>query len=97
MLFSPVRPLGVPAATVETESLHQNFKDPPKQYIDSSGEYQNQFYYIDLVQEDGEKAISSPVWINRAHQPPSSASRSWDRGEEKGQYEEDVRKVRTIS
>jgi len=34
------------------------------EYVDSSGEYQNRFYYIDLVQEDGEKAISSPVWIN---------------------------------
>ncbi|MBI3682780.1 MAG: DUF3604 domain-containing protein [Acidobacteria bacterium] len=33
-------------------------------YVDSSGDYRNRYYYIDLVQADGEKAISSPVWIN---------------------------------
>ncbi|MBI3470409.1 MAG: DUF3604 domain-containing protein [Candidatus Solibacter usitatus] len=34
------------------------------EYTDLSGDYQNRFYYLDLVQEDGEKAISSPVWVN---------------------------------
>lgn len=34
------------------------------EFLDSSGEYENQFYYIDLVQTDGKKAISSPVWTN---------------------------------
>lgn len=33
-------------------------------YQDLSGEYKNQFYYVDLVQVDGEKAISSPIWID---------------------------------
>ena len=33
-------------------------------FTDSSGEYDRVFYYIDLVQADGEKAISSPVWVN---------------------------------
>ena len=34
------------------------------EYTDTSGDYSEKFYYIDLVQTDGEKAISSPVWIN---------------------------------
>jgi hypothetical protein len=34
------------------------------EYVDSGGEYAKAFYYLDLVQEDDEKAISSPVWIN---------------------------------
>lgn len=34
------------------------------EYVDTSGDYQNKFYYIDLVQQDGEKAISSPIWVN---------------------------------
>jgi hypothetical protein len=29
-----------------------------------SGDYSKAYYYIDLVQEDGEKAVSSPVWVN---------------------------------
>ena len=33
-------------------------------YTDVSGSYDNAYYYIDLVQTDGEKAISSPVWLN---------------------------------
>jgi Protein of unknown function (DUF3604) len=33
-------------------------------YVDASGEYANQFYLIDVVQKDGKKAISSPVWVN---------------------------------
>ena len=33
-------------------------------FTDSSGEYEKVFYYVDLVQKDGEKAISSPVWVN---------------------------------
>ncbi|HZT32702.1 MAG TPA: CehA/McbA family metallohydrolase [Bryobacteraceae bacterium] len=34
------------------------------EYVDASGDYQNVFYYIDLVQTDGKKAISSPIWVN---------------------------------
>jgi hypothetical protein len=44
---------------VEPASTTVNFT-----YVDSSGDYRNKYYYIDLVQQDGEKAISSPVWIN---------------------------------
>ncbi len=33
-------------------------------FVDSSGEYEGAFYYLDLVQTDGEKAVSSPVWVN---------------------------------
>ncbi len=33
-------------------------------YRDGSGDYDRKYYYIDLVQEDGKKAISSPVWVN---------------------------------
>jgi hypothetical protein len=34
------------------------------EYVDTSGDYAKKFYYIDVVQTDGEKAISSPVWTN---------------------------------
>lgn len=34
------------------------------EYVDTSGDYDQKFYYIDLVQADGKKAISSPVWTN---------------------------------
>jgi hypothetical protein len=34
------------------------------EYLDDSGDYDRSYYYIDLVQEDGKKAISSPVWVN---------------------------------
>jgi hypothetical protein len=34
------------------------------EYVDSSGSYENAFYYVDLVQTDGKKAISSPIWVN---------------------------------
>ncbi len=34
------------------------------EYVDASGDYAGRYYYIDLVQADGEKAISSPVWVN---------------------------------
>jgi hypothetical protein len=33
-------------------------------YTDTSGDTAGKFYYVDLVQEDGEKAVSSPVWVN---------------------------------
>jgi len=33
-------------------------------YLDTSGDYAGKFYYVDLVQADGKKAISSPVWTN---------------------------------
>ncbi|MGH9721851.1 MAG: DUF3604 domain-containing protein [Bryobacteraceae bacterium] len=34
------------------------------EYVDTSDDYSKAFYYVDLVQTDGEKAISSPVWVN---------------------------------
>ncbi|MCB1018859.1 MAG: DUF3604 domain-containing protein [Acidobacteria bacterium] len=34
------------------------------EYMDRSGEEGPVYYYLDLVQEDGEKAISSPVWLD---------------------------------
>ena len=34
------------------------------EFVDMSGDYDGKFYYIDLVQTDGKKAISSPVWTN---------------------------------
>lgn len=34
------------------------------EFQDLSGEYKGKFYYIDLVQEDGKKAISSPIWVD---------------------------------
>jgi hypothetical protein len=43
--------------------------DPPGntvdfEYEDRSGEAGPAYYYVDLVQDDGEKAISSPVWLD---------------------------------
>jgi hypothetical protein len=43
--------------------------DPPGdqldfEYVDRSGERGPAYYYVDLVQDDGEKAISSPVWLD---------------------------------
>ncbi|HLJ17428.1 MAG TPA: hypothetical protein VKV15_23225, partial [Bryobacteraceae bacterium] len=34
------------------------------EYKDISGDYDAKYYYIDLVQDDGKKAISRPVWVN---------------------------------
>ena len=34
------------------------------EYVDRSGEVGPAYYYVDLVQNDGEKAISSPVWLD---------------------------------
>ncbi|MGH9658890.1 MAG: DUF3604 domain-containing protein, partial [Bryobacteraceae bacterium] len=34
------------------------------EYVDASGDYAAKYYYVDLVQVDGEKAISSPIWLN---------------------------------
>jgi hypothetical protein len=33
------------------------------EFQDLSGDYKGSFYYIDLVQADGKKAISSPIWV----------------------------------
>jgi hypothetical protein len=33
-------------------------------FQDGSGDYEGKYYYIDLVQDDGKKAISSPIWVN---------------------------------
>jgi hypothetical protein len=43
--------------------------DPPGdsadfEYVDRSGETGPAYYYVDLLQDDGEKAISSPVWLD---------------------------------
>lgn len=35
------------------------------EYLDREGVGAGAYYYLDLVQEDGEKAISSPVWVDR--------------------------------
>ena len=34
------------------------------EFVDLSGAQSGDYYYLDLIQSDGEKAISSPVWIN---------------------------------
>jgi hypothetical protein len=34
------------------------------EFVDTTGDYNGKFYYIDLVQTDGKKAISSPIWTN---------------------------------
>lgn len=34
------------------------------EFLDSAGAPEGAYYYLDIVQKDGEKAISSPVWVN---------------------------------
>ena len=34
------------------------------EFVDPDGAPDGAYYYLDLVQVDGEKAISSPVWVN---------------------------------
>ena len=34
------------------------------EFVDTDGAPDGAYYYLDVVQEDGEKAISSPVWVN---------------------------------
>ena len=34
------------------------------EFVDPDGAPGGSYYYLDLVQDDGEKAISSPVWVN---------------------------------
>ena len=34
------------------------------EFVDPEGAPEGAYYYLDLVQADGEKAISSPVWVN---------------------------------
>ena len=34
------------------------------EFVDPDGAPDGAYYYIDVVQADGEKAISSPVWVN---------------------------------
>ncbi|MBI1353143.1 MAG: DUF3604 domain-containing protein [Acidobacteria bacterium] len=34
------------------------------EFVDRTGAAPGDYYYLDLVQADGEKAISSPVWVN---------------------------------
>ncbi len=43
--------------------------DPPAdqtdfEFVDRNANGESAYYYVDLVQDDGEKAISSPVWVN---------------------------------
>ncbi len=59
---------------LETVRIVRNGKiihavDPPGdtvdfEYVDRSPEPGPAYYYVDLVQDDGEKAISSPVWLD---------------------------------
>ena len=34
------------------------------EFVDLTGADPGAYYYADVVQVDGEKAISSPVWVN---------------------------------
>ncbi len=61
---APVKLLRIVKNGVVIHSIAPASRSARIEYTDTSGDYENKFYYIDLVQEDGEKAISSPVWIN---------------------------------
>lgn len=45
-------------------SIQPHARSARLEFQDSSGDYDRKFYYIDLVQTDGKKAISSPIWTN---------------------------------
>lgn len=34
------------------------------EFVDPDGAPDGAYYYLDIVQNDGEKAVSSPVWVN---------------------------------
>lgn len=45
-------------------AIHPDSRSGKLEFEDSSGDYDRKFYYIDLIQTDGKKAISSPIWTN---------------------------------
>ena len=44
------------------QAIAPGSKSASLEFQDTSGDYDGKFYYIDLVQSDGKKAISSPIW-----------------------------------
>jgi hypothetical protein len=61
---SPIRSMRLVKNGDIIHVVEQESREARIDYVDTSGDYESKFYYIDLVQADGEKAISSPVWVN---------------------------------
>jgi hypothetical protein len=61
---APIRALRVVKNGSVIHAMEPGSTTAELEYVDVSGDYANKFYYVDLVQVDGEKAISSPVWVN---------------------------------
>ena len=59
---APIRLLRVVKDGNVVYAIEPNALQAHLEYRDISGDYSGKFYYIDLVQQDGKKAISSPVW-----------------------------------
>lgn len=54
----------IPEAPQNLIAISPDARSAKLEYVDTSGDYDKKFYYIDLVQADGKKAISSPIWTN---------------------------------
>ncbi len=61
---APVRSIRLVKNGRIIHAVEPNAEEAKFEYVDTSGDYQNKYYYIDLVQWDGKKAISSPIWVN---------------------------------
>ena len=61
---APIRMFRVVKDGKVVHAISPNAMSARLEFQDLSGDYRGQFYYIDLVQEDGKKAISSPVWVD---------------------------------
>lgn len=61
---APIQTVRLVKSGAIIHALHPNAAAVSFRYQDLSGRFRNHFYYVDLVQSDGEKAISSPIWID---------------------------------
>ena len=61
---SPIRTVRVVKDGKIVYSLDPRSDRAAFELVDPGGAPDGSYYYLDLIQVDGEKAISSPVWVN---------------------------------
>ena len=61
---SPIRTVRVVKDGKIVYSLDPRSDRVAFEFVDPAGAPEGSYYYLDLIQVDGEKAISSPVWVN---------------------------------
>ena len=61
---SPIRTVRIVKDGKIIYSLDPQSDGAAFEFVDPDGAPDGSYYYLDLVQVDGEKAISSPVWVN---------------------------------